>query len=313
LSGRTFRIGSRGSQLALWQANHIAAAMRDEGLEVKIVIIKTLGDRMQDANFKSQDATAPEGVDGKGLFTREIEQALADKRIDLAVHSLKDLPVELATEFDLVAVPKRADARDVLVSAEYGGLVELPEDAVVGTTSLRRQSQLLAERRDLKFVALRGNVDTRLRKMSEGQVQGLVLAAAGLDRLGLTQWVRQYFSPDVMCPAPGQGALGIECRAGDEETAAALKFLDDAEARFAVTAERLVLASLGGGCQTPIGVHYAANEEVKRLHAVVASPDGKLMVRAAVPYSAGERSDELAARATQILVDSGAKELLAAG
>ncbi len=307
MSGRTFHIGSRGSQLALWQANHIADAMRAQGLTVEITIIKTLGDRMQDPMV-----TAPAGVDGKGLFTREIEEALADKRVDLAVHSLKDLPVELAHEFTLAAIPQRVDARDVLVSTNHDSLADLPEDAVVGTTSLRRQSQLLAQRGDLQFTALRGNVDTRLRKLSEGQVQGLILAAAGLERLGLTQWVREYFSVEVMCPAPGQGALGIECRAGDEETLAALKFLDDANARFAVSAERHVLAALGGGCATPIGAHYVPRKQgnAALLHAVVASPNGKQIVRASVPHAHNELPSELAAIATQILIDSGAKKLL---
>jgi hydroxymethylbilane synthase len=306
LSGRRFKIGSRGSQLALWQANHIADAMRSAGHTVEIIIIKTLGDQMQDPRFNTQ---AVADIDSKGIFTREIEEALAGGRIDLAVHSLKDLPVELDEKFILAAIPQRTDARDVLVSVKFSSLDSLPKNAVLGTTSLRRQSQLLAQRSDLKFTAMRGNVDTRLRKLDEGQVHGLILAAAGLERLGLMQWVRQYFSPDVMCPAPGQGALGVECRAEDEETIAALKFLDDDAARFAVTAERLVLASLGGGCQTPIGAHYSNADS--KLYAVVAAPDGSRVIRTAVLQTNHDSPDTLATKATQKLIIAGAKDLLA--
>jgi hydroxymethylbilane synthase len=295
-------IGSRGSQLALWQANHIADAMRAAGHAVEIVIIKTLGDRMQDPLV-----TAPPGVDGKGLFTREIEEALDAGRIDLAVHSLKDLPVELAPQFTLGAIPPRVDARDVLVSVMFTSLAELPHGAVVGTTSPRRQSQLLAARNDLKFVAMRGNVDTRLRKLAEGQAHALVLAAAGLERLGLKQWVRQHFSPDVLCPAPGQGALGIECRAADAETIAALEFLDDANARFAVTAERRVLQALGGGCQAPIGAHFGTDGV---LHAAVTSQDGSVIVRTSVEREGEESALALADRAMQELWDEGAMKFL---
>jgi hydroxymethylbilane synthase len=245
------RIGSRGSQLALWQAEHIADALRSLGHSVSTQIIKTTGDRLQDAEFR---AANPEAEDSKGIFIKEIEEALAAGSIDLAVHSLKDLPTELAAQFAIAAIPKRADARDVLVTVSGKTIYELPENARVGTTSPRRQTQLLALRDDLKFVAMRGNVDTRIRKLQEGQADALVLAAAGLERLGLTEHISQHFAVTEVCPAPGQGALAIECRADDAATQSLLKPLDDAPTHYAVTAERAALHALGGGCSVPIGI-----------------------------------------------------------
>jgi len=245
------RIGSRGSQLALWQANHIADALRALGHMVTIQIIKTTGDRLQDAEFR---AANPELQDGKGIFIKEIEEALAAGSIDLAVHSLKDLPTELAAQFVIATIPQRVDARDVLVTVGGKTLDELPKNARVGTTSPRRQTQLLALRDDLQFVAMRGNVDTRLRKLEEGQADALVLAAAGLERLELTQQISHRFDVAEVCPAPGQGALAIECRANDAVTQKLLQPLDDAATRYAVTAERAALHSLGGGCSVPIGI-----------------------------------------------------------
>ena len=245
------RIGSRGSQLALWQANHIADALRALGHMVTIQIIKTTGDRLQDISFL---AANPELQDGKGIFIKEIEEALAAGSIDLAVHSLKDLPTELAAQFVIATIPQRVDARDVLVTVGGKTLDELPKNARVGTTSPRRQTQLLALRDDLQFVAMRGNVDTRLRKLEEGQADALVLAAAGLERLELTQQISHRFDVAEVCPAPGQGALAIECRANDAVTQKLLQPLDDAATRYAVTAERAALHSLGGGCSVPIGI-----------------------------------------------------------
>ena len=241
------RIGSRGSQLALWQANHIATLLRGQGHAVEIEIIKTTGDRLQEVTFAQ--------VGSKGMFTKEIEEALAEGRVDLAVHSLKDLPTELAEPFALAATPPRVDPRDAFVSAHYPNLAALPPGARVGTSSQRRRAQLKALRPDLHPVEFRGNVDTRLRKLGEGQVEAILLASAGLDRLGKTEWVRERLEPKDFCPAAGQGSLGIETRNGDEATIAALAFLDDPATRFAVTAERAALAALGGGCQVPIGIH----------------------------------------------------------
>ena len=256
------RIGSRGSQLALWQAEHVAGLLRGRGFAVEIEVIRTTGDRLQEVTFAQ--------VGTKGMFTLEIEEALAEGRIDLAVHCLKDLPTELPAGFVLGATPTRVDPRDVLVSREYESLQALPEGARIGTSSLRRRAQLREIRPDLEYIEFRGNVDTRLRKLGEGQAAAIVLAAAGLDRLEKTEWVRERIAPEVVCPSAGQGALGIEIRVGDTRVAEAVAFLDDAETRFAVTAERTALTALGGGCQVPIGVHcrrVAAVEAIPHLSA----------------------------------------------
>src|SRR5580698_5610615 len=201
------RIGSRGSQLALWQANHILYALRDAGYHVELEIIRTTGDRMQQPGF-----VPPANLDGKGIFIKEIEEALEEGRIDLAVHSLKDLPTKLAPQFTLAAIPKRADARDVWVCDSYWALHTLPAGGRIGTTSPRRRAQILALRPDVTFVEVRGNIDTRLKKLEQGQCDALVLAAAGLDRLKRAEWVHQRFCPEELCPAPGQGALALETR-----------------------------------------------------------------------------------------------------
>ncbi len=209
----TIRIGSRGSQLALWQANHVAAQLRALGHDVEIEVIRTVGDRMQDPAFIAP-ATFEDGtpLDAKGIFIKEIEDALASGRIDLAVHSLKDLPTTLDPRFTLAAIPTRADARDAFVCEDHWGLHMLPMGSTIATTSPRRQAMLLALRPDLRFVEMRGNIDTRLRKWSEGQADALVLASAGLDRLGRTENVHQRFAIDELTPAPGQGALALETR-----------------------------------------------------------------------------------------------------
>ena len=204
------RIGSRGSQLALWQANHIAGLLRGQGHAVEIEIIKTTGDRLQEVTFAQ--------VGSKGMFTKEIEEALAEGRVDLAVHSLKDLPTELPEPFALAATPPRVDPRDVFVSVKYANLAALARRSEVGTSSQRRRAQLKALRPDIEAVEFRGNVDTRLRKLAEGQVDAILLAAAGLDRLGKTDWVRERLDPKDFCPAAGQGALGIETRKDDGAT-----------------------------------------------------------------------------------------------
>jgi len=271
------RIGSRGSQLALWQANHIAACLRTRGHSVQIEIIKTTGDKLQEVTFAQ--------VGSKGMFTKEIEEALAEGRVDLAVHSLKDLPTELPEPFRLAATPKRVDPRDVLVSVKHNSLHALPRGAVVGTSSQRRRAQLLALRPDIKAVEFRGNVDTRLRKLEEGQVDAILLAAAGLDRLEKNEWIRERFEPHHFCPAAGQGSLGIETRKDDATTLAAISFLDDAATCYAVTAERAALAALGGGCQVPIGIHCRVapqNEsgEWQEIFGVVADPATGKAIRA---------------------------------
>src|SRR6266478_5452072 len=239
------RIGSRGSQLALWQANHIADLLRAHGHTVDLEIIKTTGDKITDV------ALAKVGT--KGMFTKEIEEALAENRVDLAVHSLKDLPTQLTGDFEIAAITERENPRDVFCSVKFATIDLLPLGANVGTSSLRRQAQLMAIRPDLQLYPLRGNVDTRLRKLESGDYDAIILAAAGLNRLGKTQLVRQVIPVDLMTPAAGQGALGIEIRRGDDATRNQIAFLDNAAARTATTCERALLNTLGGGCQVPIG------------------------------------------------------------
>ena len=314
---RPIRIGSRGSQLALWQANHILYALRDAGYSVELEVIRTTGDRMQQPGF-----VLPPGLDGKGIFIKEIEEALETGRIDLAVHSLKDLPTELAPQFTLASIPKRADARDVWVCEPYWALHTLPEGGRIGTTSPRRRAQLLALRPDLTFVEIRGNIDTRLKKLEKGDADALVLAAAGLDRLKRAEWVHQRFSPEEMCPAPGQGALALETRQvdflasddsderWDDYVRTAVAFFEHTHTRFCVDAERAVLHALGGGCQLPIGAYCVPEGEGYTLYAQVVSPDGEAMVQltANAPFDAMpcEFGQQLAAN----LIAQGALELL---
>jgi hydroxymethylbilane synthase len=309
------RIGSRGSQLALWQANHIAALLRGQGHTVEIEIIKTTGDRLQAVTFAQVGAM----TGTKGMFTKEIEEALADGRVDLAVHSLKDLPTELPEPFALAATPPRVDPRDALVSVRHENLAALPQGARVGTSSQRRRAQLKALRPDIEAVEFRGNVDTRLRKLAEGQVEAILLAAAGLDRLEKTEWVRERLEPKDFCPAAGQGSLGIETRKDDDLTIAAVAFLDDEATRFAVTAERAALAALGGGCQVPIGIHCrpcaeASGEEPwVEIFGVVAAPESGLAVCIyhRVPQ-AGAEPVALGQLAAKMLIGAGAGPLLEA-
>ncbi len=265
------RIGSRGSQLALWQAHHISALLRAQGHTVELEIIKTTGDKITDVPLAK--------VGTKGMFTKEIEEALVENRVDLAVHSLKDLPTELAGDFEIAAITERENPRDVFCSVKFAGIDDLPQGANVGTSSLRRQAQLMAIRPDLRIHPLRGNVDTRLRKLEEGSYDAIILAAAGLNRLGKTQLVRQVIPVEVMTPAAGQGALGIEIRRGDDATRSHLAFLDDAAARATTTCERALLNKLGGGCQVPIGAFAEVRNGAIRLAALVAHPDGTKVLR----------------------------------
>ena len=264
-------IGSRGSQLALWQANHIAVCLKTQGVETRLEIIKTTGDKITDV------ALAKVGT--KGMFTKEIEESLAEGRVDLAVHSLKDLPTELTPGFELVAITTRVNPRDVFLSVKYDSVQALPKGALVGTSSLRRQAQLKVARPDLVIHPLRGNVDTRVRKLEQGEYDAIILAAAGLTRLGKTQLIKEVLSAEFMCPAAGQGALGIEIRAGDVEMRKHLLFLDDAASRASTTCERALLNKLGGGCQVPIGAFAEIKDDTLLLTAIVARPDGSLILR----------------------------------
>jgi hydroxymethylbilane synthase len=279
------RIGSRGSQLALWQANHIAGLLRGRGHEVEIQIIHTTGDKITDVALAK--------VGAKGMFTKEIEEALAAKQIDLAVHSLKDLPTELAAQFEIAAIPAREDPRDALCSAKYSAIEQLPHNAKVGTSSLRREAQLRAIRPDLEIYPLRGNVDTRLRKLESGDYDAIILALSGLRRLGRTELVRQILPIEVMCPAAGQGALAIEIRAGDDNVRRASEFFDDTAARSETECERTLLKRLGGGCQVPIGANAKWSGGKLHLQAVVASPDGKSVLRESAEGDDTQRLGEL--------------------
>lgn len=305
------RIGSRGSQLALWQANHIADRLRALGHEVSIEIIRTTGDQRQQASF----AQVSTELGGKGIFTREIEEALREGRIDLAVHSLKDLPTELDPAFTLAAITERVDPRDALLSARFDSFAGLPHGATIGTSSERRRAQLRALRPDLQFTEFRGNVDTRIRKMVEGQVDAILLASAGLERLGLTEYRRECFAPQVLCPAAGQGALAIETRADDAATQTVLASLDHAATRYAVTAERATLAALGGGCQVPIGVYCApVAENTYAIEGVVASAVAPsalpTVIRVAFEHVQGLLPEALGQKLAEELLRQGAEPFL---
>jgi hydroxymethylbilane synthase len=293
------RIGSRGSQLALWQANHISALLRERGHEVELEIIKTTGDKILDV------ALAKVGT--KGMFTKEIEEALLENRVDLAVHSLKDLPTELAPEFEVAAITVRENPQDAFLSRHFDSINDLPQKARVGTSSLRRQAQLKAMRPDLEIHPLRGNVDTRIRKMEEGQYDAIILASAGLNRLGLTRWIREVIPTEVMCPAAGQGALGIEIRKGDTEMLKHLEFLNDAPTRLSVLAERALLNELGGGCQVPIGAHAQVSGNAIQLMGVVARPDGTLVLR---DSRIGNDPVKLGEELGKSLLERGGREIL---
>ena len=312
------RIGSRGSQLALWQANHILYALRDAGHDAEIEIIRTTGDRMQQPAF-----IPPANLDGKGIFIKEIEEALEEGRIDIAVHSLKDLPTQLAPQFTLAAIPKRADARDVWVCEPYWALHTLPTGGRIGTTSPRRRAQILALRPDVTFVEIRGNIDTRLKKLAEGKCDALVLAAAGLDRLKRAEWVHQRFSPEEMCPAPGQGALALETRhpehsidcERDTYIRQAVAFLEHPYTRYCVEAERTTLDALGGGCQLPIGAHCIPPSEIRpdkwRMVAQVVAPDGEAMIQIESEATLDTPSHVLGEWVAADLKSKGAQDILA--
>jgi len=295
------RIGSRGSQLALWQANHIGAQLRERGHEVEIQIIHTTGDKITDVALAK--------VGSKGMFTKEIEEALAAEQIDLAVHSLKDLPTELSEQFEIAAVPAREDPRDALCSAKYSDIEQLPRKARVGTSSLRREAQLKALRPDLEIYPLRGNVDTRLRKLEAGEYDAIILALSGLRRLDRTELVRQILPIGVMCPAAGQGALAIEIRAGDDDVRRALEFLDDASARSETECERTLLKKLGGGCQVPIGANAKFSGGTLHLETIVASPDGKAVLRES---ASGSDSRKLGDSVAKALLNRGGASILEA-
>jgi hydroxymethylbilane synthase len=304
----TLVIGSRGSKLALTQAQMVKSELEllDSGVAVRIEIIKTSGD-------VNTDPLAVIG--GKGVFTKELEEALLDKRIDVAVHSLKDLPTIIPNELVIAAICKREDPRDALVLGEKlpeldASIQTLPQGATLGTSSPRRLSQLQHLRSDLVFKDLRGNVDTRLRKLDEGQYDALLLACAGLRRLGLENRISAPLPISQMLPAVGQGALGIEVRAGDDETIGVVGKLDHKFTRLACVAERAFLRSLGGGCQLPIAAYAVVREKRIRLDGLVADRRGKRVVRDRISGRLDE-AEELGRRLGERLLTRGARELLA--
>ena len=300
---RPLRIATRKSQLALWQAEHVAALIRrsQPDMVVELLPMSTKGDRIQDRSLAA--------IGGKGLFIKELETALEDRRADMAVHSMKDVPGDLPDAFVIAAVLPRLDARDALISSRALKLEELPQGARLGTSSLRRQAQLLAARPDLKIEALRGNVDTRLRRLDAGELDAIVLACAGLIRLGLESRITARLDPQVSLPAVGQGVIGIECRADDTRALNALHALDDAATRTAVEAERAFARRLAGSCQSPIAAYARMDRDQLRLDGLVAEPDGSRLLRDSItgsstnPRILGERLAErvLAAGAAQLL------------
>jgi hydroxymethylbilane synthase len=294
------RIGSRGSLLAMWQAEHVKAELVERGHEVEIVAISTTGDRVQDRSLES--------VGGKGAFLKEIEEALLAREVDLAVHSLKDVPTTLPDGLCLCAFLERADPRDALLSASACTLAELPVASRIGTTSLRRQAQLRALRPDLVIQDLRGNVDTRIRRLREGRFDAILLAMAGLLRLGRQDEVAEALDPEVMVPAPGQGAIALECRALADDVAAAVAPLNHHDTARAVAAERAFLFALGGGCNVPLGAYATVVRGGLRLRTLVARADGSRVVRA---EAEGSDPEAVGRAAADEALARGASELLA--
>lgn len=301
-------IGTRGSKLALWQAEHVAARLRGAFPEypVDLKIIKTTGDKILDVPLSQ--------VGGKALFVKEIEEALLACQVDLAVHSMKDVPTALPPGLVIAAVSEREDPLDVLISRTGARLAGLPRGARVGTSSLRRQAQLLHLRPDFSVVGLRGNLDTRIRKLQEGGLDAIVVAAAGVRRLGLAHLITETLPADILLPAIGQGALGIEVRAPSPERQAPsilqmMTVLDHPETHIAVRAERALLTRLEGGCQVPIAAHATVSGEGINLRGLVASLDGKRLVRGEVHGPTGS-SEALGTNLAEDLLSRGAAEIL---
>jgi hydroxymethylbilane synthase len=294
------RLGTRGSALARWQADWVAEKLRGGGIEVELVLISTSGDRRLDSLA---------AMGGQGVFTKEIQQALVENRIDVAVHSLKDLPTEPSEELILAAVPERAACGDVLVSPRFLTLDKLPAGAMIGTGSLRRKAQLLHVRPDLRIEEIRGNVDTRLKKVHAGEFDAIVLAEAGLTRLGLETEITERLLLAMLLPAVGQGALGIETRLGDEATQKIVAQLDHAPSRAAVSAERAMLAALRAGCLAPVAAWGRIENDSLLLTGRVISTDGRIRLEA---QSSAAPSDflTLGRRVADELLDQGAAEVI---
>jgi len=296
-------IGTRGSQLALFQANWVKDQLSRTypDLDVRLVKIKTTGDKIQDAPLAK--------IGGKGLFVKEIEEALLQKRIDLAVHSIKDVPTEFPEGLHLSVITRREDPRDVLISKDGRTLKELAQKAKVGTSSLRRQAQLLHFRDDLELIPLRGNLDTRLKKLRTTNLDAIVLALAGVKRLGLEGMITEIISTDISLPAIGQGALGIETRRDDREVEGRIGFLNDRESSIAVTSERAFLKKLEGGCQVPIAAYARTVGNALHIDGLVGAIDGKRLIRHH-REGAIDRAESLGIELADLLLSQGAKEVL---
>ncbi len=299
----TLRIATRKSPLALWQAEHVAALLREAhpALQVELVPMSTKGDRIQDRSLAA--------IGGKGLFIKELEVALETDRADIAVHSMKDVPGDLPDGLLIAAVLPRADPRDALLATQAASLQSLPRGARVGTSSLRRQAQLLSQRPDLKIEALRGNVDTRLRRLDNGELDAIILACAGLIRLGWEARIGARLEPSVCLPAVSQGIIGIECRAADRSTRSALAALNDPDTRTAMDAERAFAARLGGSCQSPIAAYATLRGGRLTLEGLVAEPDGSRLIRDSI---VGEftQAAALGVQLAERVLDAGAGPLL---
>jgi hydroxymethylbilane synthase len=299
---RALRIGTRGSLLAKWQAEFVRKQLfAAAGVEAEIVVIKTAGDKLQSVPLTQ--------IGGKGVFVKELEDALLEETIDLAVHSVKDVPTEVPSRLSFPAVLRRDDVRDCVVSANGATLANLRQGARVGTSSLRRQAQVRQLRADLDVRDLRGNVDTRLRKVESGEYEAILVAKAGLDRLGLGQRITEVLPPETFLPAVGQGAIAIECRLRDAEAAQVVSHLDDTETRNAIIAERALLKAVQGGCQVPLGAWARMERDQMVMEACVCSVDGVHCIRqraTAAPDQAAQLGEHLAS----LLFDSGAQAIL---
>jgi hydroxymethylbilane synthase len=303
MNSQELKIGTRGSQLALSQANWVRERLIQAHpyLKVALIKIKTTGDKIRDASLAK--------IGGKGLFVKEIEEALMERRIDLAVHSIKDVPTDLPKGLHLSAITKREDPRDVLISKDGTLLKDLPPGAKIGTSSLRRQAQLLHFRSDFEMIPLRGNLDTRLKKLKTMSLDGIILAYAGIKRLGLEDRISEIVSTEISLPAIGQGALGIETRMDDEEVEERIRFLNDPSSAAAIAAERAFLKKLGGSCQVPIAAFGQINGTSLQIDGMVGTVDGKRLIRNHVEGPM-DKAEGLGIELADVLLSKGAREIL---
>jgi hydroxymethylbilane synthase len=299
----SLRIGTRGSPLALWQAHHVSGLLRAffPGVRLELVEIQTVGDQVRDVPLGQ--------LGGDGVFTKAIQQALQENRVDIAVHSLKDLPTFTVANVVLAAVPARGPAGDALIAKKHRSFRELPEGAIVGSSSLRRRAQILYRRPDVKLVDMRGNVETRLRKLLDADLDAIILAQAGLERLSLGEHITEILDTSWMLPAVGQGALGLECRSEDARTRSLLEKINDPATHRAVLAERALLRTLGGGCQVPIGALTSVRGDQLTLRGVVLSPNGRERVEGEVTRSL-EEPETVGRLLAENLLARGARQIL---